>query len=102
MPCLLVASAAMWADVQVYVDRGGDGRRGAGEPAVPGAVIGSGVLEVVADEDGRAQVPVQPGEVVWARSFDGYVVPGPWAIVPDGDAAPAIALGLRPQAPPRG
>jgi outer membrane protein assembly factor BamB len=96
----VAAAAAVWVDVQVYVDRNANGVRDPEEPPVPGAVVGAGTTEAVADAGGRAQVQVPVGEAVWARAFDGYAVPGPWALPPvDGGA---VELGLRPLAPPRG
>src|SRR5689334_23346295 len=95
-----MASGPVWVDVEVYVDRDGDGRRGAGEEAVPGAVVGAGLREVVCDDAGRARILVYPGEPVWARAFDGFAVPGPWAQAPDDGGA--VQLGLRPRAAPRG
>ncbi len=101
---MILAAAALWVDVAVYEDRNGDGLRQAEEPGVPGAVVGVGVLEVVADAEGVARLLAEPGDPVWARAFDGYALPGPWAPVPTigpGERA-WLALGLRPGPAPAG
>jgi outer membrane protein assembly factor BamB len=96
----LAAAAPTWIDVEVYVDRDGDGRREPGEDAVPGAVVGAGVVEAVCDGRGRARLEAAPGTPVWVRGFDGFAVPGPWAPAPAGGGV--VALGLRPRAAPAG
>jgi outer membrane protein assembly factor BamB len=83
----------------VFVDRDGDGRRGDGEEAVPFAVVGAGIMEATTDAGGHAHLEVPVGERVWARSFDGFAVPGPSSPAP---AMGAVALGLRPQPAPVG
>jgi outer membrane protein assembly factor BamB/predicted phosphodiesterase len=101
---MILAAAALWVEVAVYVDRDGDGRRGPDEPAVAGAVVGTGTREAIADERGIARLPAEEGEPVWARAFDGYAMPGPWAPVP-GPALglwPRVELGLVPRATPPG
>ncbi|MCE9571642.1 MAG: PQQ-binding-like beta-propeller repeat protein [Deltaproteobacteria bacterium] len=101
---MILAAAALWVDVAVYEDRNGDGQREAGEPGVAGAVVGVGVIEAEADAEGVVHLLAEPGDPIWARAFDGYALPGPWAPVPavgPGERA-WVALGLVPRPAPSG
>ncbi len=88
---------------RVFVDRDGDGRPGAGEAPVPGALVSDGVRIVRADEEGRFRLPLAAGGTVF------LLKPAHHAPIPDGEGrrrlwrrvAPGegpVFFALRPEA----
>ena len=51
--------------VTVFEDRDGDGRRGAGEPPLPGVLVGHGLARYRTNEAGEAAVPIDPAAPHW-------------------------------------
>ena len=80
----------------VFDDQNGDGRRSAGEPGVPNAVVAYDVKKFVqANAAGEFEIDVPDGGngILWVRVPDGFT-PGPaWARAPQLDTP--VAIGLR-------
>ena len=85
----------------VFDDTNGDGRRGADEPGVPGAVVAYDVKQLVqasASGEFELDVPEDGNGIIWVRVPDGFT-PGPaWARAPQLDAP--VSIGLRRLARP--
>lgn len=86
---LLVRAYADPIDGTVYIDRNSNGHRDPGEAGVPGAVVGTGLVETTADDRGRFHINAAAGSPVWVRTFDGFARGPIW-----GAAARGLELGL--------
>jgi outer membrane protein assembly factor BamB/predicted phosphodiesterase len=94
-----VAHAAISIDGTVYVDLNGDGLFSAGEPVVPGAVVGwEDLQEVRADAQGHYHIDAPYGGVVWVRIPDGFSPAPVYRLVGGANTVITSAdLGLRPR-----
>ena len=56
----------------VYLDADGNGRRAANAPGLPGVYVSNGRDIVATDAQGRYQLPVADGDIIFARKPAGY------------------------------
>jgi len=72
---LLPAQAGVLVHGEVFVDRDGDGRRGAGEGPVAGVKLSNGREVVASDADGRFALELREGDTAFVVKPPGHAVP---------------------------
>jgi hypothetical protein len=74
-PASAHGNGALTATGVVFEDRSGTGRRGPGDPGIPGVLVSNGRDVVKTDRDGRYALPVGEETIVFVIKPTGYAVP---------------------------
>ncbi|MDG2282811.1 MAG: metallophosphoesterase N-terminal domain-containing protein, partial [Longimicrobiales bacterium] len=69
------AVSSEWATGIVFDDMDRNGARGPGEPLVSGVVVSNGCDAVPTDAEGRYEIELAPGQILFISQPSGYTVP---------------------------